>query len=321
MLNKIDLPAAEPERVKQQIEDVIGIDASEAVPISAKTGIGIDLVLEAIVHPPAAAQGRPRCAAQGAAGRFLVRRPTSASSCWCALLDGSLRKGQRVLMMGADARYEVDRIGVFTPKMKDAATLGPGEMGFITAQIKQVADTRVGDTITDEKKPCAQALAGFKPAQPVVFCGLFPVDAADFEALRAAVGRLRLNDASFSYEMESSAALGFGFRCGFLGLLHLEIIQERLEREFNLDLIATAPSVVYEMKLRDGSQVSLHNPADMPDPTQILAIEEPLDPRHHFDAGRVPRQRAQALPGPARRPGRPQLRRQPRHGRLRPAAE
>ncbi len=274
VLNKIDLPAAEPDRVKQQIEDVIGIDASDAVPISAKTGIGIDLVLEAIVTrlPP------PKGDAAAPLKALLVDSWYDAYLGVVVLvrvLDGSLKKGQRVLMMGADARYEVDRIGVFTPKMKDAATLGPGEMGFITAQIKQVADTRVGDTITDAAKPCAEALAGFKPAQPVVFCGLFPVDAADFEALRAAVGRLRLNDASFSYEMESSAALGFGFRCGFLGLLHLEIIQERLEREFNLDLIATAPSVVYEMKLRDGRQVSLHNPADMPDPTQILAIEEP----------------------------------------------
>ncbi len=274
VLNKIDLPAAEPERVKTQIEDVIGIDASDAVPISAKTGIGIDLVLEAIVTrlpPPVGDAAAPLKA-------LLVDSWYDAYLGVVVLvrvLDGSLKKGQRVLMMAADARYEVDRIGVFTPKMKDATGLGPGEMGFITAQIKQVADTRVGDTITDAGKPCDAALPGFKPAQPVVFCGLFPVDAADFEDLRAAVGRLRLNDASFSYEMESSAALGFGFRCGFLGLLHLEIIQERLEREFNLDLIATAPSVVYEMKLRDGRQVSLHNPADMPDPTQILAIEEP----------------------------------------------
>ena len=274
VLNKIDLPAAEPERVKSQIEDVIGIDASQAVPISAKTGLGVDLVLEAIVTrlPP------PRGDAAAPLKALLVDSWYDAYLGVVVLvrvLDGTLVKGQRVLMMAADARYEVDRIGVFTPKMKDAPTLGPGEMGFITAQIKQVADTRVGDTITDAAKPCAAALPGFKPAQPVVFCGLFPVDAADFEDLRAAVGRLRLNDASFSYEMESSAALGFGFRCGFLGLLHLEIIQERLEREFNLDLIATAPSVVYRMKLRDGREIELHNPADMPDPTQILAIEEP----------------------------------------------
>ena len=187
----------------------------------------------------------------------------------------ALKKGQKIKMMAADAHYEVDKIGVFRPKMQDVAELGPGEVGFITAQIKQVADTRVGDTITDERRPCAEALPGFKPAQPVVFCGLFPVDAADFEDLRAAMGRLRLNDASFSYEMESSAALGFGFRCGFLGLLHLEIIQERLEREFNLDLIATAPSVIYRIVQRDGAIVELHNPADMPDPTKIETIEEP----------------------------------------------
>jgi GTP-binding protein LepA len=274
VLNKIDLPAAEPDRIKQQIEDVIGIDASQAVPISAKTGLNIDLVLEAIVKRLPAPKGDETAPLKA----LLVDSWYDAYLGVVVLvrvIDGSLRKGQKIKMLGTDAHYEVDRIGVFTPKMKDAATLGPGEMGFITAQIKQVADTRVGDTITDEKKGCAEALPGFKPAQPVVFCGLFPVDAAEFEDLRAAMGRLRLNDASFSYEMESSAALGFGFRCGFLGLLHLEIIQERLEREFNLDLIATAPSVVYKIKLRDGTEIDLHNPADMPDPTAILAIEEP----------------------------------------------
>ncbi|MFZ4533907.1 MAG: translation elongation factor 4, partial [Alsobacter sp.] len=191
------------------------------------------------------------------------------------ILDGKLRKGSDITMMGTHARYEVDRIGVFKPKMTEVSELGPGEVGFITAQIKQVADTRVGDTITDTRKPTAAALPGFKPAQPVVFCGLFPVDAAQFEDLRAAMGRLRLNDASFSYEMESSAALGFGFRCGFLGLLHLEIIQERLEREFNLDLIATAPSVVYRIGMRDGTNIELHNPADMPDVMKIEEIQEP----------------------------------------------
>ena len=274
VLNKIDLPAAEPDRVKQQIEDVIGIDASDAVPISAKTGLGIDLVLEAIVTrlpPPQGDEAAPLKA-------LLVDSWYDAYLGVVVLvrvIDGALRKGQRITMMGTDAHYEVDRLGVFRPKMQDAATLGPGEMGFITAQIKQVADTRVGDTITDERRPCAAALPGFKPAQPVVFCGLFPVDAADFEDLRAAMGRLRLNDASFSFEMESSAALGFGFRCGFLGLLHLEIIQERLEREFNLDLIATAPSVIYRLRMRDGTGIDLHNPADMPDPSQIEAIEEP----------------------------------------------
>ena len=274
VLNKIDLPAAEPDRIKQQIEDVIGIDASQAVPISAKTGLNIDLVLEAIVTrlPP------PKGDASAPLKALLVDSWYDAYLGVVVLvriIDGTLRKHQRIKMMGTDAHYEVDRLGVFTPKMKDAEVLGPGEMGFITAQIKQVADTRVGDTITDEKKSCAEALPGFKPAQPVVFCGLFPVDAADFEDLRAAMGRLRLNDASFSFEMESSAALGFGFRCGFLGLLHLEIIQERLEREFNLDLIATAPSVIYTLALRDGTTIDLHNPADMPDPTAILAIKEP----------------------------------------------
>ncbi len=274
VLNKIDLPAAEPERIKQQIEDVIGLDASDAVPISAKTGIGIDLVLEAIVTrlpPPKGDETAPLKALlvdswyDSYLGVVVLVR----------VVDGVLRKGQRIRMIGTDARYEVDRLGVFRPKMQDAAELGPGEIGFITAQIKQVADTRVGDTITDDRRPTDAPLPGFKPAQPVVFCGLFPVDAADFEDLRAAMGKLRLNDASFSYEMESSAALGFGFRCGFLGLLHLEIIQERLAREFNLDLIATAPSVVYKIKLLDGTERELHNPADMPDPVQITAIDEP----------------------------------------------
>jgi GTP-binding protein LepA len=274
VLNKIDLPAAEPERIKQQIEDVIGIDASDAVLISAKTGLNIDQVLEAIVHrlPP------PQGDATAPLKALLVDSWYDAYLGVVVLvriIDGSLKKHQKIKMMGTDAHYEVDRVGIFRPKMIETAELGPGEIGYITAQIKQVADTRVGDTITDEKKPCAEALPGFKPAQPVVFCGLFPVDAADFEDLRAAIGRLRLNDASFSYEMESSAALGFGFRCGFLGLLHLEIIQERLAREFNLDLIATAPSVVYKIVLRDGTTLEMHNPADMPDPSRIEKIEEP----------------------------------------------
>ena len=224
-------------------------------------------------------------------------------------------------MMGTDAAYEVDRIGVFTPKMPRLAELGPGEIGFITASIKEVADTRVGDTITEDRRPTAEALPGFKPAQPVVFCGLFPVDAADFEDLRAAIGKLRLNDASFSYEMETTAALGFGFRCGFLGLLHLEIIQERLKREFNLDLIATAPSVVYRITLTDGSEIELHNPADMPDLGQDRRDRGAVDPRHHPDAGRLSRRDPEALPGPARRAGRPHLCRQARHGGLRPAAQ
>jgi GTP-binding protein LepA len=274
VLNKIDLPAAEPDRIKQQIEDVIGLDASDAVPISAKTGLNIDLVLEAIVHrlpPPKGDEAAPLKA-------LLVDSWYDAYLgvvVMVRIIDGSLKKGQRIRMMGTDAHYEVDRIGVFRPKMTEAEALGPGEIGYITAQIKQVADTRVGDTLTDDRHPTEHALPGFKPAQPVVFCGLFPVDAANFEDLRAAMGKLRLNDASFSYEMETSAALGFGFRCGFLGLLHLEIIQERLEREFNLDLIATAPSVIYRITLTEGSEIELHNPADMPDPVKIAEIREP----------------------------------------------
>ena len=274
VLNKVDLPAAEPERVKEQIEDVIGLDASDAVPISAKTGLNIEAVLDAIVDrlpPPKGERNAPLKA-------MLVDSWYDAYLGVVVLvriLDGVLKKGQAIKMMGTDATYHVDKVGVFTPKMVDMPELGPGEVGFITASIKEVADTRVGDTITDEKKPTAQALPGFKPAQPVVFCGLFPADAADFENLRAAMGRLRLNDASFSFEMESSAALGFGFRCGFLGLLHLEIIQERLEREFNLDLIATAPSVIYQILMNNGDVIELHNPADMPDVVKISSISEP----------------------------------------------
>jgi GTP-binding protein LepA len=274
VLNKIDLPAAEPERVKEQIEEVIGIDASQAVPISAKTGLNIEEVLEAIVTrlPPPKGDGAAPLKA------LLVDSwydPYLGVVVLVRVIDGALRRGSQILMMGTDAAYEVDRIGVFRPKMTEVETLGPGEVGYITAQIKQVADTRVGDTITEAKRRTAAALPGFKPAQPVVFCGLFPVDAAQFDDLRAAMGRLRLNDASFSYEMESSAALGFGFRCGFLGLLHLEIVQERLHREFNLDLIATAPSVIYRILMRDGEVRELHNPADMPDPMKIESIEEP----------------------------------------------
>ena len=274
VLNKVDLPAAEPDRVKEQIEEVIGLDASNAVPISAKTGLNIEAVLEAIVTRLPAPKGD-----ENAPLKALVVDAWYDAYLGVVVLvriiDGTMKKGQRIKMMGTDAHYEIEKIGVFKPKMFDMAVLGPGEVGFITAQIKQVADTRVGDTITDEKRGCTEALPGFKPAQPVVFCGLFPVDAADFEDLRAAMGRLRLNDASFSYEMETSAALGFGFRCGFLGLLHLEIIQERLSREFNLDLIATAPSVVYQIKLTNGEQVDLHNPADMPDVVKIEEIAEP----------------------------------------------
>jgi len=274
VLNKIDLPAAEPERIRQQIEDVIGLDASDAILTSAKTGAGIHELLEAIVHRLPAPKGDAAAPLKA----LLVDAWYDAYLGVVVLvrvIDGSLRKGQRVKMMQQGSTHLIDRIGVFNPKRTEMESLGPGEIGFITAQIKEVAQAAVGDTITDEKRPAAEALAGFRDVQPVVFCGLFPVDAADFEDLRAAIGRLRLNDASFSYEMETSAALGFGFRCGFLGLLHLEIIQERLSREFDLDLIATAPSVIYKIAMNDGSEIELHNPADMPDPVKIASIAEP----------------------------------------------
>jgi len=274
VLNKIDLPAADPDRVKQQIEDVIGIDASDAVPISAKTGLNIDQVLEAVVArlpPPKGELNAPLKA-------LLIDSYYDAYLGVVVLvriIDGELKKGQKIRMMAADAVYQVEQIGVFKPKKVGVEKLGPGEVGYITAQIKQVADTKVGDTITDERKGTAEPLPGFKPAQQVVFCGLFPVDAAQFEDLREALGKLHLNDASFTYETESSAALGFGFRCGFLGLLHLEIVRERLEREFNLDLITTAPSVIYHIYMNNGDKKDLHNPADMPDVTYIDHIEEP----------------------------------------------
>ncbi len=276
VLNKVDLPAAEVGRVKQQIEDVIGIDASDALEISAKTGFGVDTVLEAIVTrlPP------PKTGDMNAPLKALLVDAYYDTYLGVVVIvrivDGTLKKRQQVQMMKTGAHYTLDRVGVFRPgKLIDAEELSPGEVGFFTASIKTVADCSVGDTITDERKPTEEALPGFREVQPVVFCGLFPVDAAKFEDLRAAMGRLRLNDASFSYEMETSAALGFGFRCGFLGLLHLEIIQERLSREFDLDLIATAPSVVYELHMRDGSRIDLHNPADMPDVMAILDIHEP----------------------------------------------
>ncbi|HLH98405.1 MAG TPA: translation elongation factor 4 [Xanthobacteraceae bacterium] len=274
VLNKVDLPAAEPEKVKQQIEDVIGIDASNAILISAKTGQNVPEVLEAIVHrlPP------PKGDREAPLKALLVDSWYDTYLGVVVLVrvvDGTLRKHQRIRMMGTHAAYEVERVGVFTPKLRETGELGPGEIGFINASIKEVADTRVGDTITDDRKPTASPLPGFRPAQPVVFCGLFPVDAADFEDLRAAIAKLRLNDASFTYEMETSAALGFGFRCGFLGLLHLEIIQERLAREFNLDLIATAPSVVYKIEFNSGEEIEIHNPVDMPDPMKIREIREP----------------------------------------------
>ncbi len=274
VLNKIDLPAAEPDRVKEQIEDVIGLDASDAVLISAKTGINIEGVLEALVTrlpPPTGDAGAPLKALlvdswydQYLGVVILVR-----------VKDGSLTPGQKIRLMATGAAHQVERVGVFTPKAVMAPVLGPGEIGFITAGIKTVADCRVGDTITEDRRPAETPLPGFQPLQPVVFCGLFPVDTADYEKLRESLGKLRLNDASFEYEPETSAALGFGFRCGFLGLLHLEIVQERLSREFDLDLITTAPSVVYRVHQTNGRVLTLHNPADMPDPVRIDHIEEP----------------------------------------------
>jgi GTP-binding protein LepA len=274
VLNKIDLPAADPDRVREQIEEVIGLDGSQAIPISAKTGQGIPDVLEALVArlpPPAGDESAPL--------KALLVDSWYDSYLGVVILvrikDGRIAKGMRIRMMATGGVHQVDRVGVFTPKPVDADSLGPGEVGFITASIKHVADTQVGDTLTEDRRPAAQPLPGFKPSVPVVFCGLFPVDAADFEDLRESLAKLRLNDASFHFEPETSAALGFGFRCGFLGLLHLEIIQERLAREFDLDLIATAPSVVYRVHLIDGTMKELHNPADMPDPVRIDHIEEP----------------------------------------------
>src|SRR4051812_17683435 len=296
VINKIDLPAADPEGVRQEIEEIIGLDASDAVLASAKTGIGIEEVLDAIVAriPP------PRGDAEAPLKAMLVDSwydPYLGVVILVRVIDGALKKGQQVKFMAAGTTHLVDRVGCFRPKIEQLSELGPGEIGFITAQIKEVAETRVGDTITDARRSAAAALPGFKLVQPVVFCGLFPVDANDFKKLRDSLYKLRLNDASFSFETESSAALGFGFRCGFLGLLHLEIIQERLTREYDLDLITTAPSVAYEVHLtrsrKDGPSTSsgradegssgeeggrvieLHNPADMPDPNRIESMEEP----------------------------------------------
>ncbi|MCU0837181.1 MAG: translation elongation factor 4 [Rhodospirillales bacterium] len=274
VLNKIDLPAAEPERVARLIEDVVGLDATHAVAISAKTGVGIDALLEALVTRLPAPQGDPHAPLKA----LLVDSwydPYLGVIILVRVRDGRLKPGQKVRMMAAGTVHTVEQVGVFRPKLERVEGLGPGEIGYIIAGIKTVADTNVGDTITDEKRPAAVPLPGFKPTQPVVFCGLFPSDAADFEDLRESLAKLRLNDSSFHFEPESSAALGSGFRCGFLGLLHLEVIQERLEREFNLDLIATAPSVVYRLHMTDGSVVELHNPADMPDVVKIARIEEP----------------------------------------------
>ena len=274
VLNKIDLPASECDRVAEQIEDVIGIDASNAIRVSAKTGVGINETLEAIVKSLPAPKGDP----DGPLQAMLV-------DSWydtylgvvvlVRIMQGVLKKGDRVRMMSNGSVHFVDRIGVFRPEMEDIDRLGPGEIGFITASIKQVRDTRVGDTITHEKKGSDTPLPGFKPSQPVVFCGLFPVDNSEFEDLRGAIEKLSLNDASFSSEMETSAALGFGFRCGFLGLLHLEVIRDRIEREYNIDLITTAPSVIYNVYMRDGEMIELHNPADMPDLSKVEHLEEP----------------------------------------------
>ncbi|MGC2396612.1 MAG: translation elongation factor 4, partial [Rhodomicrobium sp.] len=274
VLTKIDLPAAEPERIKQQIEDVIGLDAHDAVEISAKTGLNVDAVLEAVVNrlPP------PKGDAKAPLKAMLIDSwydPYLGVVVLVRVVDGLLKKGARIKLMSTGAVHPVDRVGIFRPKQEMLNVLGPGEVGFFTAAIKEVADTRVGDTVTEEKRPAAKALPGFKPVQPVVFCGLFPVDASQFEDLRDAMAKLRLNDASFQHEMETSAALGFGFRCGFLGLLHLEIVRERLEREFNIDLITTAPSVIYHLYMTDGQMIELHNPADMPDVVKIDRMEEP----------------------------------------------
>ena len=274
VLNKIDLPAADPDRVKQQIEDVIGLDASDAILASAKSRIGIQDVLEAIVTRLPAPTGDESAALQA----MLVDSwydPYLGVMILVRVKNGVLSKGMKIRMMSTGATYEVDRVGYFTPKQVLVDKLFPGEVGFITASIKAVADCKVGDTVTDERRQAAAPLPGFKPSVPVVFCGLFPVDAADFERLRDSLAKLQLNDASFHYEAESSAALGYGFRCGFLGLLHLEIIQERLEREFDLDLITTAPSVVYKIHMTNGTMIELHNPADYPDVVKIDRIEEP----------------------------------------------
>jgi GTP-binding protein LepA len=289
VLNKIDLPSADPARVCKEIEDVIGIDTSDAVHVSAKTGLGIDDLLETMVKRLPAPKGDRNAPLKA----LLVDSwydPYLGVVTLVRVKDGVMKKGLRIRMMAADASYDLDKVGVFTPKPKDVAELGPGEVGFIIAGIKTIADCKVGDTITDDRKPATEMLAGFKPSVPVVFCGLFPADAAEFEQLRESLSKLRLNDSSFHFEPESSAALGFGFRCGFLGLLHLEIVQERLEREFDLDLVTTAPSVVYKLRMTDGTERELHNPADYPDPMYIESMQEPwikatiMTPDEHLGA-------------------------------------
>ena len=274
VINKIDLPAAEPEKVAMQVEDVIGLDASDAIYVSAKTGQGIDDIFETLIerlNPPLGSNNKETKALlvdswyDSYLGVVVLVR----------VIDGELNKGQKIKMMGTNSTYEIDDIGVFTPKKVSVNKLGPGELGYIIAGIKTVSDTQIGDTITDDKRPCKDMLKGFRPSQPSVFCGLFPVDSGEFEDLRESIEKLSLNDSSFQHETENSAALGFGFRCGFLGLLHLEIVRERIEREFDIDLITTAPSVIYKIYLNDGKCIDLHNPADMPDPSLINYIEEP----------------------------------------------
>ena len=274
IINKIDLPAAEPEKVCRQIEDVIGIDASDAIFVSAKTGEGIEDIFEALItrlNPPTGSDDEPTKALlvdswyDSYLGVVVLVR----------VINGDLTKGQKIKMLGTNSTYEIDDIGIFTPKKVSVDRLGPGELGYIIAGIKTVSDTQIGDTITDDRKPCKDTLKGFRPSQPSVFCGLFPVDSGEFEDLRESIEKLSLNDSSFQHETENSAALGFGFRCGFLGLLHLEIVRERIEREFDIDLITTAPSVIYKIYLNDGTCIDLHNPADMPDPSLINYIEEP----------------------------------------------
>ena len=274
VLNKMDLPAAEPERVKAQVEDVIGLDASGAIAVSAKTGMGIPDVLEAIVQDLPSPSGDATAPLKA----LLVDSwydPYLGVMTLVRVRDGMLKKGMKIRMMASGAVHTIERVGVFSPKAEAVESLGPGEVGFINAGVKTVSDAKVGDTITDDRKPTAEALPGFKPSVPVVFCGMFPIDTADFPALREALEKLSLNDSSFSFEAETSAALGFGFRCGFLGLLHMEVIRERLSREFNLDLISTAPSVVYHLNMTDGSMMEMHNPADMPEVTRITSIDEP----------------------------------------------
>ena len=274
VLNKIDLPAAEPDRVKAQIEDVIGLPADNALAVSAKTGLGIEDVLEAVVTELPAPTGAVASPLQA----LLVDSWYDAYLGVMTLIrvrDGIIKKGMKIRMMASGAVHTVERVGIFGPKPVAVDQLGPGEIGFINAGVKTVSDAKVGDTITDDRRPCADPLEGFKPSVPVVFCGLFPIDAADFSGLREALEKLSLNDSSFSFEAETSAALGFGFRCGFLGLLHMEVIRERLSREFNLELISTAPSVVYQLTMTDGSKMDMHNPADMPEVTRIQSIDEP----------------------------------------------